>query len=112
MTLPKPASPGALIADLRAFFSERGRHRIVAAGLALIVPSIIFTGAFLWNRNYRPPEQTVYVKMWNADRTDAEIIADQKKAQAEREALAKERQRQFQKLADTLGIDVSDTRRK
>ena len=36
--------------------------------------------------------------------TDAEIVADQKKHQAAKEAAAKERQRQFQKLEKQLGM--------
>ena len=35
-----------------------------------------------------------------ADRTDADIIASQKKDQAERKAAALKKQRQFQKLAE------------
>jgi hypothetical protein len=106
MALPRPASPSALIADLRAFFAERGRHRLIAAGLAVIVPGIIFTGFFLQDRIYKPPERTVTVSMWKADRTDEEIIADQKKAQAEKEERQKEKQRQFQNLANMLGIET------
>jgi len=106
MALPRPASPRALIADLRAFLASRGQHRFIAAGLAVLIPGIIFTLFFLDGRNYRPPERTIYVKMWSAERTDAEIKADQKKAQAEKEARAKEKQRQYRKIADMLGIDV------
>lgn len=105
MALPRPSSPRALIADLRAFLRTRGQHRIVAALLAVLIPGAIFTMFFLQARYYRPPERTVYVQMYSADRTDAQIIADQKKAQAEEDARAKERQRQFQKLADMLGIE-------
>lgn len=106
MALPRPASPRALLADLRAFIATRGQHKLIAAGLAVIMPAIIFTGFFLHDRIYRPPERKVTVFMYNANRTDAEIIADQKKAQAEKEAQAKEKQRQYRKLADRLGIEV------
>ena len=105
MSLPRPSSPSTLLADLRAFIAERGQHRLIAAVLAVLVPAFIFTLFFLQDRNYKPPARTVYVQMYKADRTDAEIIADQKKAQAEKDTLAKERQRQFQKLADKLGIE-------
>jgi hypothetical protein len=59
------------------------------------------------NTNIRPGPQIIYAESWSANRTDAEIIADQKKHQAKREAAQKERQRQFQKLdkdLDRLGI--------
>jgi len=55
--------------------------------------------------NTAPPPQIIYADSWNADRTDAEIIADQKKDQAEREAFAREKQRQFQELENKLGIE-------
>ena len=90
---------------MRAFIGERGQHRLVAALLAVLVPGVIFTLLFLQDRNYKPPERTVYVKMYAADRTDAQIIADQTKAQEEKDALARERQRQFQNLANMLGIE-------
>ena len=54
--------------------------------------------------NTAPPPQVVYAQSWSADRTDAEIIADQKKDQAKRDAAAKEKQRQFQKLEKQLGM--------
>jgi hypothetical protein len=103
--LPRPAAPRAFLADLRAFIGA-GQHRVIAAILALMVPMLIFAGFVLQERAYRPPEQTVTVQMWSAKRTDAEIIADQKKAQAKKDERAKERQRQFRKLADMLGIDT------
>ncbi|HET6535366.1 MAG TPA: hypothetical protein VFG41_04215, partial [Sphingomicrobium sp.] len=52
-----------------------------------------------------PPPQVVEVELYPANRTDADIRADQKKDQAAREAAQKERQRQFQKLAKQLNID-------
>ena len=105
MALPRPSSFRALAADLKAFLAARDRHHIVAMLLALLVPGLIFTAFFLQDRHYKPPVKVIYVQSWKADRTDAQIIADQKKAQAEQETRAKERQRQFKKLADQLGIE-------
>ena len=104
MSLPRPASPRALLADLRAVLAARGPHRLIAAFLAILIPGTIFAIVFLQDSTYKPQEEVVMVHMWNANRTDAEIEADQKKAQAEADARAKKRQHQFQKLADTLGI--------
>ena len=94
-----------MLADLRAFLASRGQHRIISAFLAILIPGLIFTAFFLQSRAWKPPERIVYAKMWKADRTDAEIIADQKAAQETKDARAKERQRQFRKLADQLGIE-------
>jgi len=57
--------------------------------------------------NIAPGPQIIYVESYPANRTDAEIIADQKKDQAAREAAQKERRRQWQKLdkrMERLGI--------
>ena len=51
-----------------------------------------------------PPPQVTYVELYPSNRTDAEIVADQKKDQAAKEAAIKERQRQFQKLENQLGM--------
>jgi hypothetical protein len=106
MSLPKPYSPRVVLADLRAFFAERSRHQLAAAALALIIPIGIITMFAVDMRDAgTPPPQIIYVKSWNANRTDAEIKADQQKAQAEKEAFQRERQRQFKKLEAQLGMD-------
>jgi hypothetical protein len=51
-----------------------------------------------------PPPRITYVELYPSNRTDAEIIADQKKDQAAKDAAIKERQRQYQKLANQLGM--------
>ena len=74
--------------------------------LAVLV-TIIIVILFLVDSqiNTAPPPQVIYVEQWPANRTDEQIKADQKKDQAEREAALKERQRQFQKLENQLGIE-------
>jgi hypothetical protein len=54
--------------------------------------------------NTAPPATIIYTESWKADRTDAEILAQQKIDQAKRDAAAKEKQRQFQKLEKQLGM--------
>ena len=106
MPLPRPASPNTLIADLRAFVGERRPHQLWAAALAVVIPAAIIVGFALDSRAAGTPgPKLIYAKSWSANRTDAEIIADQKEHQAKREAAAKEKQRQFQKLEKQLGID-------
>ena len=51
-----------------------------------------------------PPPQETIVELYPSNRTDADIIADQKKDQAAKAAAEKERQRQFQKLEKQLGM--------
>ena len=108
MALPRPSSPRALWSDLRAFAGERRPHQWVAAGLAIVMPAALIVLFVTDGRtNTMPGPQLIYAESWSANRTDAEIKADQVKHQAEREARQKERQRQFQKLdkdLEKLGI--------
>ena len=108
MPLPRPSSPRALLADIKAFAAQRSRVQWGAAAVAVIMPlAIIVLFITDANTNTQPGPQLIYVESWSANRTDAEIIADQKKHQAKREAAQKERQRQFKKLdqdLDRLGI--------
>jgi hypothetical protein len=46
----------------------------------------------------------VEVQIYPSNRTDAEIVADQKKDMAAKLAAEKEKQRQFQKLEKRLGM--------
>ena len=78
---------------------------VIGAALAVLVTMIIVI-EFLVDAKIStaPPPQVVYVELYPSNRTDAEIIADQKKDQAAKEAAQKERQRQFQKLEKQLGM--------
>jgi hypothetical protein len=106
MPLPRPASPRALIADLRNFARERSRVQWIAAFVAVLMP-IVIIATFIRdaNTNIAPGEQLIFVDSWGANRTDAEIKAAQLKHEAERQAAAAERQRQFQELERRLGMD-------
>ena len=102
---PRPASPRAAFADLRNFMRQRSREQVIGAALALLATAIIVIEFLIDSKiNTAPPPQIIYVEQWNANRTDAEIVAQQKIDQAEREAAIKERQRQFQKLENQLGM--------
>ncbi|MFL6735330.1 MAG: hypothetical protein ACJ8EY_11640 [Sphingomicrobium sp.] len=103
---PRPVGPRAAIADLLAFMRQRSREQRIGAVLAVLATAFIVFEFFIDSKiNTAPPQQIVYVKQWSSDRTDAQIVADQKKDQAAREAAMKERQRQFQKLEKQLGIE-------
>ena len=102
---PRPVSPRAAFVDLRSFLRQRSREQVIGAALAVLVTTIILIHFLVDSKiNTAPPPQIIYVEQWNANRTDAEIIADQKKDQAAREAAAKERQKQFQQLENRFGL--------
>ena len=103
---PQPSSPREALKDLAAFMRQRSREQLIGGALAVLVTAIIVI-EFLVDANIgtAPPAQIVEVELYPANRTDADIIADQKKEQAAREAAEKEKQRQFQRLEKRLGID-------
>lgn len=103
---PRPSSPLAAFRDLAAFMRQRSREQVIGASLALLVTAIIVI-EFLVDAKIgtAPPPRVTYVELYPSNRTDAEIVADQKKDMAARQAAQKERQRQFQKLEKQLGID-------
>ncbi|MFC7536280.1 hypothetical protein ACFQPG_02750 [Sphingomonas sp. GCM10030256] len=104
--LPPTASPRAALADLRAFLSRRSREQAIAGALAFLITTIIII-VFLVDAtiNTAPPRQIIYTESWSADRTDAEIIAQQKKDQALREQARAARRAEYQKLQKQLGIE-------
>ncbi len=91
--------------DFKAFLGEKHRYRFVGMALAVAMPALTLLGFYVDSKRDPPKPQMIYVQSWPADRSDAEIvkqnIADQKKLDAYRA----ERQRQFKKLANDLGIE-------
>lgn len=106
MALPRPASPRRAYNDLAAFFRHRSRHQLIAGGLAIILPALILVGFYEDGKtNLAPPrKQLIFAESWRADRTDAEIIAQQKiDAKAKAEAKI-EKQHSYQRLEKRFGI--------
>ncbi|MBA3525986.1 MAG: hypothetical protein M3438_09705 [Pseudomonadota bacterium] len=102
---PRPVGPRAAFKDLAAFLRQRSREQVIGLALSLLVTSILVIEFLVDSKiNTAPAPQVIYVETYNANRTDAEIIADQQKSQAEREAIRAERQRQFQKLENRFGM--------
>jgi hypothetical protein len=103
---PKPSSPAAALRDLFAFMRQRSREQVIGGALAFLVTTIIvIIFAVDAKINTAPPPEIVEVELYPANRTDAQIQADQKKDMAAREAYKKKQQREFQQLAKQLGID-------
>ncbi|HEX6377134.1 MAG TPA: hypothetical protein VFZ91_15590 [Allosphingosinicella sp.] len=103
MPLPRPASPRALWADIRAFTGERRPHHWIALALAIFMPVAIVILFILDGRtNIMPGPQLIYVESWPANRTDERIKAEQKIDQAARDKAKKERQEQFKRLDEKL----------
>lgn len=106
MALPRPASPRRAFSDAAAFFRARGKHQLVAGGLAIVLPALIVAGFYADGQtNLAPPRKTlIFAESWRADRTDAEIIARQKVEAAARAEAELEKRRAYQRLEKRLGM--------
>lgn len=104
--LPPMVGPRAALRDLTSFMRQRSREQILGASMAVLV-TIIIVIIFLVDSkiNTAPPQQIVYVENYGPDRTDADIIADQKKASEQRRKAEEARRQEFEKLQKQLGIE-------
>lgn len=104
--LPPMVGPRAALRDLAAFLRQRSREQIIAASLAVLVTVIIVIIFFVDSKiNTAPPQQVVFIESFPADRTDADIIRDQKKASEDRRKAEEARRQEFEKLQKQLGIE-------
>ncbi len=103
MVFPRPSSPMAAWRDLKAFLGQQQRHKIVFGAIAIAMPCLIVFGFYV-DSDIKPEAQIIYVENWPADRTDAQIKAQQKIDQAKRDKERAERQRQYQELEKRLGL--------
>jgi hypothetical protein len=104
--LPPSVGPRAALRDLTAFMRHRSREQMIGAALAVLVTIIIVIVFFVDSKiNTAPPPQIVYVENYGPDRTDSDIIADQKKASEDRRRAEEARRKEFEKLQKELGIE-------
>lgn len=103
---PRPVSPKRAWTDLRDYLAEGRRHKILFLLLAVAATWAIIWGFLLDSKtNTMPGRQIIYIQNWSADRSDADIIAQQKKDLLKRQAAIKRKQQDFRKVADRFGID-------
>lgn len=102
---PRPSTPREAFRDLAAFMRHRSREQVIGGSLALLVTAIIVIEFVVDAKiGTAPPPQVIEVNLYPSNRTDAQIIADQKKDMAAKLAAQKERQRQFQNLENQFGM--------
>src|SRR3546814_5964357 len=76
---PQPVSPKRALIDLRDYLMEGRRHKILFLLLAIAATWVIVWGFLIDSKtNTAPGRQIIYVQDWAADRSDADIIAQQK----------------------------------
>jgi hypothetical protein len=102
MAFPRPYKPAIVWRDLKAFLGEQGRYKYLFAFLSILMPTLLIAGFYVDSRVDPPGPQIIYIQNWPADRSDAEIKAQQKIDQAKRDAALEKRRRQFQKADEDL----------
>jgi hypothetical protein len=104
--LPPMVGPRAALKDLTAFMRQRSREQILGASLAVLVTMIIVIVFLVDSKiNTAPPQHVIFVENYGPDRTDADIIRDQKQASEQRRKAAEAKRKQFQELEKKLGIE-------
>lgn len=117
---PRPVSPRSAAGDLWSYLSEKRPHKWPLLGV-----STALTGLIIWaflvdaNTNTMPTRNKItYFQSWDSNRTDAQVILQQKIDLAEREIALRKKQKEMQKVADIFGIEWrkdaerNDTRRR
>ncbi len=97
MFLPTPRNLAASFGDLRTFLTTRERHEWLFAGIAIGITAFILF-AFWHDSRVEPTQEIVFVQSWPANRTDAQIIADQKRDRIARDKALADRQASFQRV--------------
>ena len=104
-------NPLRAFGDLRRFLASRKKHEIIFLFASFFICGFIVVGFAISSKVEKPyvPPDIIYVQSWRADRTDAEIIAQQKidmekqKIQDDKEAEFEAKKRaSFKRLDDQL----------
>jgi len=102
--LPPLSRPSVIARDLRIFLFGDRRYKLVFATLAVAVTSLLVTMLIIesWWGVEPQGKQIVYAQDFPANRTDAEIIAQQKIDQKIVDKARAERRAAFQRLDDAM----------
>lgn len=107
---PRPVSPKSALGDFWSYFIEQRAHKWPLLGLSLALTWIIIWAFLIDGRTNIMPRQNqiIYVRNWDANRSDADIILQQKLDLARREVALRKKQKEMQKVADIFGIEWRD----
>ena len=100
-------NPRAAMSDFAAAIGgDSIRDRITGLTIAVLVTTIIIIIFFVDAKiNTAAPPRATYVELYAPTRTDADIIASQKKDSAEKKAFREEKKRQFQAIEKRFGME-------
>jgi hypothetical protein len=103
MPLPRPATPSALVEDLRTFWRSRPRGHWIAALLAATMTGGIVIAFLIDSQSMgETREQVMFIESWPASRTDAQIRAQQQADLAARNRAEAAHRRELQRLDQNL----------
>lgn len=105
--LPPMVNPRAAMSDFAAAVrGDNKRDRIIGLALAVLITIIILIIFFVDAKiNTAPPQRVTYVELYAPTRSDADIIAAQKKDSAERKAFREQKKAQFKELEKRFNIE-------
>lgn len=104
---PRPVSPKRAASDLWGYFRESRPHKWPLLGLSAAITYVIIWAFIVdGNTNTMPTRnKIIYVKSWDANRSDAAVILQQKMDIARYEVALSRSQKDMQKVADMVGIE-------
>ncbi|CAH0349105.1 MULTISPECIES: hypothetical protein [unclassified Sphingobium] len=104
---PKPVSPKSALGDFWSYFAQPRAHKWPLLGVAAAVTWVIMWAFVLDAKTNTGPKRykITYVQSWDANRSDAVIIAKQKADLAKGELMLAKKQKEMQALADMTGIE-------
>ena len=104
---PRPASPRNAAGDLWSYLKEKRSHKWPLLGLSAALTWVIIWAFMVDAKDISQPQRNkiVYFESWNANRSDAQIILQQKLDVADYEIALRKKQKEMQKLADIFGIE-------
>ncbi|MFZ2995711.1 hypothetical protein [Sphingobium sp.] len=104
---PRPVSPKRAVHDLWGYFRENRPHKWPLLGLSAAITYVIIWAFIVdGNTNTMPTRnKIVYFQSWDANRSDAAIILQQKMDLARYNVILQKKQGEMQRLADALGIE-------
>ena len=104
---PRPVSPRNAASDLWGYFRQQRPHKWPLLGLSAAVTWVIIWAFVMDSKTNTMPTRNkiIYVESWDANRSDAAIILQQKMDLAKGELALKKQQEKMQVWADSFGVE-------
>lgn len=104
---PRPVSPRSASGDLWRYLKEKRSHKWPLLGLSAALTWVMIWAFLIDTKDISQPQRNkiVYFESWNASRSDAQAILQQKLDVADYEITLRKKQEDMRKLADMFGIE-------